>query len=57
MITFDEDKQNRKMNDLLKKEEEELVELLSAKHNIEYADLSSISINTDALRLIDEKNC
>jgi type IV pilus assembly protein PilB len=55
MITFDEDKQNRKMNDLLKKEEEELVELLSAKHNIEYADLSSISINTDALRLIDEK--
>jgi hypothetical protein len=48
MITFYEDKQNRKMNDLLKKEEEELVELLSAKHNIEYADLSSISINTDA---------
>jgi type IV pilus assembly protein PilB len=55
MITFDEDKQKRKMNDLLKREEEELVELLSVKHNLEYIDLSAVSINTDALRLIDEK--
>jgi type IV pilus assembly protein PilB len=55
MIQFDEDKQNRKMGDLLKKEEEEIVQLLSLKYNIEYIDLSVVPISTDALRLIDEK--
>ncbi len=55
MIQFDEDKQKRKISDLLKREEEELVQLLSAKYGIEYVDLSTTSINTDALRLIDEK--
>ncbi|MBP9701790.1 MAG: type II/IV secretion system protein [Candidatus Pacebacteria bacterium] len=54
MVTFDEDKSNRKIGELLKKEEEDLVQLLSQKNNIEYIDLSVISINTDALRLIDE---
>lgn len=54
MIQFDEDKQKRKIGDLLKREEEELVQLLSAKYGLEYVDLSVISINTDALRLIDE---
>ncbi len=55
MIEFDEDKQKRKLGDLLKKEEEELVQFLSAKFNIDYIDLSVNSISTDALRLIDEK--
>lgn len=54
MIEFNEDKQNRRMADLLKREEEEVVQLLSAKHNLEYVDLTSTSINTDALRLIEE---
>ena len=54
MIQFDEDKQNRKVGDLLKKEEEELVQLLSAKYGIEYIDLSTISVSTDGLRLIEE---
>jgi hypothetical protein len=34
MIEFNEDKQNRKLGDLLKREEEELVQLLSAKYVI-----------------------
>ncbi len=55
MIQFDEDKQNRRISDLHKREEEELVQLLSAKYGIEYIDLSTIPINTDALRLIEEK--
>lgn len=55
MIQFDEDKQNRKLTDLHKREEEELVQLLSAKYGIEYVDLSITLLNTDALRLIDEK--
>ena len=54
MIEFDEDKQKRKLVDLHKREEEELVQLLSAKYNIEYVDLSVVSISTDALRLIEE---
>jgi type IV pilus assembly protein PilB len=54
MVIFDEDKQKRKLGDLLKKEEESLVQLLAQKHSLEYVDLSAISINTDALRLLDE---
>ena len=54
MIQFDEDKQNRKMTDLLKKEEEDLVQLLSAKFGVEYIDLTVTLISTDALRLIEE---
>lgn len=54
MIQFDEDKQKRKMGDLLKREEEELVQLLSGKYGIEYIDLTVTTISTDALRLIDE---
>lgn len=54
MIEFNEDKQKRKLGDLLKREEEELVQLLSAKGGLEYVDLTITSVNTDALRLIDE---
>ena len=54
-IVFDEDKQNRKLNDLLHKEEEDLVQLLSGKYNVEYINLLGIPINMDALRLIDEQ--
>ena len=54
MIQFDEDKQNRKFESLLKKEEEELVQLLSGKYGIEYVDLTVTLISTDALRLIEE---
>lgn len=53
-IQFDEDKQNRKLNDLLHKEEEELVQMLSAKYSVEYVNLLGTGINTDALRLITE---
>jgi type IV pilus assembly protein PilB len=54
MIQFDEDKQNRKVGDLLHKEEEELVQFLATKYGIEYVDLSVNAINSDALRLITE---
>ncbi len=54
MIQFDEDKQNRKLNELLHKEEEDLVQLLSGKYNLEYVNLLITPINTDALRLIPE---
>ncbi len=53
-IIFDEDKQNRKLNELLHKEEEDLVQLLSGKYNLEYVNLLGTPVNTDALRLIPE---
>ncbi|MFA6554455.1 MAG: ATPase, T2SS/T4P/T4SS family [Candidatus Paceibacterota bacterium] len=55
-LTFDEDKQNQKITDLLHKEEEELVQILSAKYGLEYVNLSVTPIVADALRLIDEKD-
>lgn len=53
-ITFDEDKQKRKLNDLLHKEEEELVQILAGKYGLDYVNLSLVVVNADALRLIDE---
>lgn len=55
-IVFDEDKQKRKINELLKKEEEELVQILANKYNLEYVNLSVTPVNSDALRLIGEEN-
>lgn len=54
-IIFDEDKQNRKLDELHKREEEELVQLLSAKYGTEYVNLLGIPVNMDALRLISEQ--
>ncbi len=53
-IIFDEDKQGSQIDTLRKKEEEELAQILSKKYGVEYVDLSGITINTDALRLIPE---
>ncbi len=52
---FNEKKQDERFAELRKQEEEQLAEMLSAKYGIEYADLTSKSIDTDSLRLVDEK--
>lgn len=54
MPIFDEDKQNKRINDLRKKEEEDLAETLSSKYGIPYLDLTVTPINIDALRVIGE---
>jgi type II secretory ATPase GspE/PulE/Tfp pilus assembly ATPase PilB-like protein len=54
-IQFDEDKQKRRLNDLLHKEEEDLVQMLSGKYNLEYVNLTITPVVSDALRLIDEQ--
>lgn len=54
-ISFDEDKQNRKLSELRHKEEEDLVQILSAKYGVEYVSLLGQAVNTDALRLMDER--
>jgi type II secretory ATPase GspE/PulE/Tfp pilus assembly ATPase PilB-like protein len=54
-ITFDEDKQKRRLTELLHKEEEDLVQILAGKYNLEYVNLMGTPVNTDAMRLIDEQ--
>jgi type II secretory ATPase GspE/PulE/Tfp pilus assembly ATPase PilB-like protein len=54
MAHFDEEQQNKKLEELHKQEEEELTRILSEKYKVQYADLSRIAVNTDALRLIAE---
>ncbi|NCS98711.1 type II/IV secretion system protein [Candidatus Parcubacteria bacterium] len=53
-IKFDDEKQNQRLEELHAKEEEDLAQMLSGKYGIQYADLSNVSIDTDALRLIPE---
>lgn len=54
MVTFDEDKQNKRIEDLRKEEEEKLTEALSSKYGIPYLDLTVTPINIDSLRIISE---
>ena len=54
MVQFDEQRRNHKIEQLREKEEEALVEILSQKYGVPYADLTLTPINTDALNLIPE---
>lgn len=54
MVTFNNDKQDRRLEELHLKEAEELAEILASKYGLPYLDLSKTSINTDALRIIPE---
>ncbi len=56
MVQFDEDKQNTKVAALRQKEEEDLATLLAERYGVEYADLSRLPINSDALSLIPEED-
>ena len=51
---FNDKKQQERLDELRRREEEQLAEVLSHKYGIEYVDLTSISIDTDALRLVPE---
>jgi type IV pilus assembly protein PilB len=57
MPPFDEEKQNRQLEDLRKQEEEELVATLAEeKYNLPYIDLYRLGIDNEALRAISEKD-
>ncbi len=55
MIKFDDTEQKRKTEELYEQEEEQLAKILSQKYGVEYVDLTRVSIDADALRLIPEK--
>ncbi|MDZ4226942.1 MAG: GspE/PulE family protein [Patescibacteria group bacterium] len=55
MAIFNDKKQSERLHELRVREEEQLAQMLSGKYGVGYVDLTSKSIDTDALRLIDEK--
>ncbi|MFA5840945.1 MAG: GspE/PulE family protein [Candidatus Paceibacterota bacterium] len=58
MPLFDEEKQNRQLEDLHKQEEEQLVATLAeSKYGLPYIDLYRLGIDNEALRAISEKDC
>lgn len=54
-VTFDEDKQGKKLEEFKKLEEEDVAQIIASRHGLEYVDLAPVPINMDALRLVDEK--
>lgn len=56
MPIFNDEAEDKKIAELREHEEEELARVLSGKYDVSYIDLSQVSINTDALRLIKEEN-
>ena len=55
MVDFDEEKQNKRIEEMRKKEEEEVAQILANRYGYNYLDLGPISINSDAIRLINEE--
>jgi type IV pilus assembly protein PilB len=55
MPQFEEEKQNKKIEELHQKEEEGLARILSSKYGISYVDLTSVSIDTTALSVVPEE--
>ncbi len=55
MVKFDDSKHEKKLAELHEQEEEQLAQILSRKYGVEYVDLTRVSIDTDALRLIPEE--
>ena len=57
MALFDEEKQNKQLDDLHKQEEEQLVaSLAESKYGLPYIDLSRLGIDNEALRAISHKD-
>lgn len=54
-IAFQEEKQKKQLTILRRKEEEESVQRLSKKTSIPYVDLTSITIETDALSMVKKE--
>lgn len=54
MVYLNEDKEEKQTASLRQSEEEDLAQILASKYGIGYIDLTGVSINSDALRLVPE---
>jgi type IV pilus assembly protein PilB len=55
MVDFDETKQDKRLEELRKNEEEDVIKILAARYGYNYLNLGTIAINSDALRIINEE--
>ncbi|MFA6797114.1 MAG: GspE/PulE family protein [Candidatus Paceibacterota bacterium] len=55
MVDFDEEKQEKRLEEMRKNEEEDVARILAKKYGYQYIDLGPISINNDAVRIIREE--
>ncbi len=55
MVVFADQEQEKRIDFLRRREEEELAQVLSHKYGVEYVDLSLVAVNVDALRLLGEQ--
>ncbi|MBI5134553.1 MAG: type II/IV secretion system protein [Candidatus Taylorbacteria bacterium] len=51
-VSFDEDRQDKKLEEWKRREEEDVAQILASRYGLEYADLGPVPINMDALRLL-----
>jgi len=54
MVVFADQEQEKRVEFLRQREEEELAQVLSQKYGVEYVDLSLVAVSTEALRLLSE---
>ena len=54
MVDFDNTKQNKKIEEILHKEEESFVEKMAKKFGLQYIDLTGTTIETDALVTVEQ---
>ena len=54
MTQIDDTSPLRKLDEIREREEEDLAHILSGRYNLPYIDLTKVSINSDALKLIPE---
>jgi len=50
----DEEKQKQRLDELRKKEEEDVIRILATRYNLNFIDLKPIPINTEGLKIVNE---
>jgi type IV pilus assembly protein PilB len=53
-VSFDEEKQDKKLEEFKRREQEDVAQIVATRHGLEYVDLAPVPINMDALRVIPE---
>jgi len=54
MVTFDEEREDKQMEDIREKEEERLADMLAVKYGLPYQNLTITPLNVNALRIASE---
>ncbi|MEK7607695.1 MAG: GspE/PulE family protein [Patescibacteria group bacterium] len=53
-VIFDEEKQEKKLDEFMHREEEDVAQIVASREGLEYVDLAPVPINMDALRIVTE---